>query len=47
MYNVTEDQVDEAVGQVIETLQLPPDLADDFFSMIIHWLDDNDVEIIE
>ena len=39
-------QVDESVGQVIETLQLHPDMSDDLFSMLVIWLDENGYEII-
>lgn len=47
MSNVTEDQVNEAVEVVFDTLQLPPDLADDFYMLLVNWLDMNDVEVIE
>jgi hypothetical protein len=47
MYNVTEDQVNEAVEVVFDTLQLPPDLASDFHRLLVDWLDVNDVEVIE
>ena len=45
-YNVSEDQVDEAVGSVFEILQLDPDLSDDFYSALVDWLDKNDIEVI-
>lgn len=45
-YNVSEAQVDEAVGLVFEILQLDPDLSDDFYSAIVDWLDKNDIEVI-
>jgi|688.fasta_scaffold14405_25 hypothetical protein len=47
MYNVTEDQVNDAVELVFDTLQLPPRLADDFYMLLVNWLDMKDVEIIE
>jgi hypothetical protein len=47
MYNVTENQVNEAVELVFDTLQLEPDLASDFHRLLVDWLDVNDVEIIE
>jgi len=47
MYNVTENQVNEAVENVMEVLQLPPDLADDFYTVLVKWLDKKNVEVIE
>lgn len=45
--NVTEKQLDEAVVSVVEILQLEPDLSDDLFSLLVHWLDDNGIDVIE
>lgn len=39
--------VDESVGQIIETMQLPPDMADDLFNLLYNWLEDNDYEIVD
>jgi hypothetical protein len=47
MCNVTEDQVNEAVEVVFDTLQLPPRLADDFYMLLVNWLDMKNVEVIE
>lgn len=47
MTNVTEDQVNEAVEVVFDTLQLPPRLADDFYMLLVNWLDKENVEVIE
>jgi hypothetical protein len=47
MCNVTEDQVNEVVEVVFDTLQLHPRLADDFYMLLVNWLDMNDVEVIE
>lgn len=44
--NVTENQVDDVVGLVIENLQLPPDLSNDLYKNLVIWLDNNDVDII-
>jgi hypothetical protein len=44
--NVSEGQVDEAVGSVFEILQLDPDLSDNFYSALVDWLDKNDIEVI-
>jgi hypothetical protein len=38
-------QVDECVGQVIETLQVTPELADSLFMVLCDWLEENDYEI--
>lgn len=47
MCNVTEDQVNEAITSVFAILQLEPDLGNDFHRVLINWLDNNDIEIIE
>jgi hypothetical protein len=47
MCNVTEDQVNEAVEVVFDTLQLPPRLADDFYMLLVNWLDMKNIEVIE
>jgi hypothetical protein len=44
---VNYSQIDESVGQAIETMQLPPDMADDLFAMFCDWLTENDYEIVE
>ena len=38
-------QVDESVAQVIETLQLDPDMSNDLFFVLVNWLDENGYEI--
>jgi hypothetical protein len=45
--NVDYSQIDESVGQVIETMQLPPDIAEDLFDVLCKWLTDNDYEIAD
>jgi hypothetical protein len=40
-------QVDESVAQVIETMQLHPDMSDDLFSTLVNWLHANGYEIID
>lgn len=47
MYNVTENQVNEAIERVFDILQLEPDLGNDFYRVLINWLDTNNVEIID
>jgi hypothetical protein len=42
---VDYSQVDECVGQVIETLQVTPDLSDSLFMVLCDWLEENDYEI--
>jgi hypothetical protein len=44
---VDYSQIDESVGQAIETMQLPPDMADDLFAVLSNWLTDNDYEIVD
>lgn len=47
MYNVSEDQIDDAVEATFDILQLEPDLADEFRSLLVKWLDSNNFEIFE
>jgi hypothetical protein len=47
MYNVTENQVNQAIESVFDILQLEPDMANDFYRVLVNWLDVNDVEVIE
>jgi hypothetical protein len=47
MYNVTENQINEAIESIFDILQLEPDLGDDFYRVLINWLDNNDIEVIE
>lgn len=47
MYNVTENQVNEAIERVFDILQLEPNLGNDFHRVLINWLDNNDIEVIE
>lgn len=47
MYNVTENQVNEAIEVVFDTLQLEPDLSNDFYKLLVNWLDVHNVEIID
>lgn len=47
MYNLSEDQIDDAVEATFGILQLEPDLADEFRSLLVKWLDTNDIEIFE
>jgi len=47
IYNVTEDQVNEAVELVFDTLQLHPDMASDFHTFLIKWLDEKGIEVID
>ena len=35
------------VKSVFDILQLNPDLGDDFYRVLINWLDNNDIEVIE
>jgi hypothetical protein len=42
---VDYSQVDESVGQAIETMQLPPEMADSLFMLLCDWLGENDYEI--
>jgi hypothetical protein len=44
---VDYSQVDESVGQAIETMQLPPEMADSLFMLLCDWLDENDYELIK
>jgi hypothetical protein len=45
--NVSEDQLDEVVGSVIESLQLDPDLSDSLHKLLAQWLDENDIDLIQ
>lgn len=42
---VDYSQVDECVGQVIETMQLPAEMSDSLFMILCEWLEENDYEI--
>jgi hypothetical protein len=42
---VNYSQIDESVGQAIETMQLPPDMADSMFMLLCDWLEENNYEI--
>lgn len=44
---VDDSQLNQSVEQVIETLQLPPDMADNLYTLLYHWLDDNGYEVID
>lgn len=44
--NVCEEQMDEVVESVLDILQLEPDLSDSFYTLLVNWLDENDIEII-
>ncbi len=45
-YNVCEEQIDEAVCSVLDILQLEPDLSNNLYSLLVNWLDENDIDII-
>ena len=47
MCNVTENQINDAIESLFDILQLEPDLGNDFHRVLINWLDNNDIEIIE
>lgn len=48
MYNnVTEDQVNTAVELVFDTLQLHSDMASDFYMVLVNWLDQNNIKLID
>jgi hypothetical protein len=47
MYNVTENQINEAIESIFDILQLEPDLSNSFYPLLVNWLDANNVEIID
>lgn len=42
---VDYSQIDDCVGQVIDTLQVFPGMADSLFMVLCDWLEENDYEI--
>jgi hypothetical protein len=42
---VDYSQIDECVGQVIDTLQVPPEMSDGLFMVLCDWLEENDYEL--